>query len=98
MKASQNLVSDEQEEESFSLFSSENCVEHQDFMIESGATNYTIKEKSTFANLDENFPGIIHNAHKTHSTVLGKGDVEVFTKNSNGELEKKCFKRCFIRT
>ena len=27
-KESQNLVSEEQEEESFSFFSSENCVEH----------------------------------------------------------------------
>ena len=32
-KESQNLVSEEQEEENFSFFSSENCVEHQDFII-----------------------------------------------------------------
>ena len=38
-KESQNLVPEEQEEESFSFFSSENCVEHQDFIIDSGATN-----------------------------------------------------------
>ena len=47
-----------------------------------------IKDKSTFANLDENFSGIIHNANKTHSAILGKGDVEFFVKNSNEELKK----------
>ena len=77
-KESQNLVSEEQEEESFSFFSSENCIEHQDFIIDSGPTNYMIKDKSTFAYLDENFSGIIHNANKTHSAILGKGDVEFF--------------------
>ena len=87
-KESQNLVSEEQEEESFSFFSSENCNERQDFIIDSGATNYMIKDKSTFANLDENFSGIIHNANKTHSAILGKGDVEFFAKNSNEELKK----------
>ena len=87
-KESQNLVSEEQEEESFSFFSSENCVEHQDFIIDSGATNYMITDKSTFANLDEYVSGIIHNANKTHSAILGKGDVEFFAKNSNEELTK----------
>ena len=38
-KESQNLVTEEQEEESFSFFSSENCVEYQDFIIDSSATN-----------------------------------------------------------
>ena len=66
-KESQNLVSEEQEEESFSFFSNENCVEHQDFILDTGATNYMIKNKIIFANLDENFSGIIHNANKTHS-------------------------------
>ena len=47
-----------------------------------------IKDKSTFANLDENFSGIIQNANKTHSAILGKGDVEFFAKNSNEELKK----------
>ena len=46
------------------------------------------KDESTFANLDENFLGIIHNANKTHSAILGKGDVEFFAKNSNEELKK----------
>ena len=87
-KESQNLVSEEQEEESFSFLSSENCNELQDFIIDSGATNYMIKDKSTFANLDQNFSGIIHNANKTHSAILGKGDVEFFAKNSNEELKK----------
>ena len=31
---------------------------------------------------------IIHNANKTHSAILGKGDVEFFAKNSNEELKK----------
>ena len=47
-----------------------------------------IKDKSIFANLDESFSGIIHNANKTHSAILGKGDVEFFAKNSNEELKK----------
>ena len=38
-KESQNLVSEEQEGESCSFFSSKNCNEHQDFIIDSGATN-----------------------------------------------------------
>ena len=54
---SQNLVTDKQQEESFSFFWSENCVEHQNFIIYSGATNYMIKDKSTFANREENFSG-----------------------------------------
>ena len=99
-KESQNLVSEEQVEESFSFFSNENRNEHQDFVIDSGTTNYLIKDKSTFtfANLDENFSGIIHNANKTHSAILRKGDVEVFAKNSHAELKKNCFERCFICT
>ena len=97
-KESQILVSEEQEEESFSFFSSENCVEHQDFIIDSGAINYMFKDKSTFANLDETFSVIIHNANKTHSAILGKGYVEFFAKNGNEELTKSCFKRCFICT
>ena len=47
-KESLNLASEEQEEESFSFFSSENCNEHQDFVIDSGATNYMIKDKKYF--------------------------------------------------
>ena len=68
----QNLFSEEQEAESFSIFSSENCNEHQDFIIDSGATIYMIKGKSTFADHDENFSGIIHNANKTHSSNIRK--------------------------
>ena len=59
-----NLVSEEQEEESLSLFSIENCVEYQDFIIDSGATNCMIKDKDNFANVDINFFGVIHNADK----------------------------------
>ena len=66
-KESQNLVSEEQEEESFSFFPNENCVEHQNYIIDSDATNYMIKDKSIFANLDDNFSGITNNANKTHS-------------------------------
>ena len=95
-KESQNLVPEEQEEESFSFFSSENCVEHQDFIIDSRATNYMIKHKSTFANLDEHFLGIIHNANKTHSATLGKGDVECFAKNRNEELKKIVLKMLYL--
>ena len=87
-KESQSLISEEEEEKSFSVFSSENCNEHQDFIIDSGATNYMIKDKSNIANLDENFSGIIHNANKTHSAMLGKVAVEFFAKNSNEELKK----------
>ena len=57
----------------FSFFWSENCVKYQDFIIDSGATNYMIKDKSTFANLDENFSGITQNSNKTHSSILVKG-------------------------
>ena len=77
-KESQNL------EEILSFSSSEKCVEHQDFIIDSGETNYMNKDKSTFANLDENFSGINHNANKTHSSKF-------FAKNSNDELKKKMF-------
>ena len=47
-----------------------------------------IKDKSTFASLDENLSGIIHNANKKHSSILGKGDVEFSAKNSNEKLKK----------
>ena len=87
-KENQNLDTEEQEQESFSFFSSGYCVEYQDFISDSGATNYMIKDKSTFANLDENLSGILHNANKTHSAKLGKRDVEFFAKNSNEELRK----------
>ena len=79
-KESQNLVSEVQEE-ILSFSSSEKCVEHQDFIIDSGETNYMNKDKSTFANLDENFSGINHNANKMHSSIF-------FAKNSNDELKK----------
>ena len=55
-----------------------------------------IKDKSAFANLDENFSDIIQNANKTHSAILGRGDVEFFAKNSNEELKKIVLN--FIRT
>ena len=87
-KGSQNLVSEEQEEKSFSFFPSESSNEHQDFIIDSGATKYVIKDKSTLANLDENISGSIHNDNKTHSAILGKGDVEFFAKNSIEEFKK----------
>ena len=87
-KRDQNLVSEEQEEEIFCFFSSENCVEHQNFIFDSGATNYMIIHKSTVANLDENFSGLIHNANKTHTAILEKRDVEFFAKNSNETLKK----------
>ena len=48
-----------------------------------------IKDKSTFANLDENFSGINHNTNKTHSAKSGKGDVELFARNNNEALKKK---------
>ena len=57
LEESQNLVTDKQQEESFCFFWSENCVEHQNFIIDSGATNYMIKDKSTFANREEDFSG-----------------------------------------
>ena len=47
-----------------------------------------IKDKNTFANLDEHFSGIIHNANKTRSRVLGKGDAEFFAKNNKEEWKK----------
>ena len=93
---SQNLVSKEQEEESFCFCSIEICNEHQDFIIDSGETNYMFKEKITFANVDENFSGIVHNANKTHSAILGKVDVEFFAKNSNEELKKNVLKDAFF--
>ena len=61
-----------QEEENLSFFSTENCVQHQDFVIDSGATHYMFKDKSNFFNLDENFLGIFHNANKTQTSILGK--------------------------
>ena len=59
-------VSEEQKEERFSFFSSENSVDHQNFIINSGSTNYMIKDKNNFDNSDENFSGVIHNANKTY--------------------------------
>ena len=46
-----------------------------------------VNDKITFANLDENFSGMTHNAHKTHSSILGNGDIEFFAKNSSEELK-----------
>ena len=79
-KESQNLFSDEQEEKSFGCFSSENCNDHQDIIIDSGATNYMIK---VLLLTWMKFFGIIYNANKTHYAILEKGDVEFFAKNSN---------------
>ena len=95
-KDSQSLVSEEQEEESFSFFSCENCNEHQNFIIDSGATNNMIKDKSIFANLVENLSGINHKANKTHSAILGKWDVEFFAKHSNEELKRIVLKDAFF--
>ena len=87
-KESKSLVSEGQEGENFSFFSYENCVEHEHFIIDSEATNQIIKRENSFANRDESFSGIIQNADKTHSSILGKGFVEFFTKNSKEEVNK----------
>ena len=61
--------------------------EHQDFILDSGATNCVNKAKKTFVDLDKNCSRIISNANKTQSSIV-IGDVEFFARNNNEGVEK----------
>ena len=54
--------------EQFNFFLKENCVEHQDFIIDPGAANNMIKYGGTYAVSEKNFSGVIHNANKTQTS------------------------------
>ena len=87
-KKFKTLFWNKKKEKNISAFSqSENFYEHQEFILDSGATNWVIKAKKTFVNLDKNCFRIINNANKTQSSIV-KGDVEFFARNKNEGVEK----------
>ena len=47
-----------------------------------------IKDRNLFVELDQNFSETVENANKTDSKVLGKGRVEFFVKDSQGNSKK----------
>ena len=71
-----------------SYFSSENKVEHQDFIIDSGLANYIIKDKSAFSDLDEHFSDFILIAVKKIFNIRRK---RCFLLKMAKEIWKKIF-------
>ena len=57
-------------------------------VIDSGATCSMIKDKNLFIELDQSFSETVENANKTESKVLGKGRVEFFVKDCQGNSKK----------
>ena len=86
-----NSVGDQQlaeiNETYFSFYNSSKRVDG-DLVIDWGATSSMIKEKNLFVELDQSFCENVENAIKTETKVLGKGRVEFFVADSQGNSNK----------
>ena len=92
MRKDQQLA--EKNETYFSFYNSAERVEG-DLVIDSGATCSMIKYKNLFVELGQSFSETVENANKTESKVLGKGRVEFFVKDSQGNSKKVSMSGCF---
>ena len=54
-----------------------------------------IKDENLFVELDQSFSETVENAKKTESKVLGKGRVEFFVKDCQGNSKKISMSDCF---
>ena len=77
----------ETNETHFSFYNSAERVDGN-LVIDSGATYSMIKDKNLFVELDQSFSETVENANKTESKVLGKGRVEFFVKDCQGNSKK----------
>ena len=78
----------------FSFYNSAERV-NGDLVIDSGATCSMIKDRNLFVELGQSLSETVENANKTESKVLGKGRVEFFVKDSQGNLKKVSMSDCF---
>ena len=84
----------ETNETHFSFYNSAERVD-SNLVIDSGATCSMIKDKNLFVELDQSFSETVENANKTESKVLGKGRVEFFVKDCQGNSKKISMSDCF---
>ena len=78
----------DKEYKGFSYFScpaaSEQCNE-QEILIDSGCKNFMIKDRDFFVSVDETSKGIVSCANNTESIIEGRGDVQFYAEDTNGE-------------
>ena len=56
-----------------------------DIKIDSGCTNYMLKDRELFASLDESFSGSVGCANNSESEIKGKGGAEFYVREDNGK-------------
>ena len=57
-------------------------------IIDSGCTNYMLKDRELFATLDESFSGSVGCAINSESEIKGKGRTEFYVCEDNGKRAK----------
>ena len=85
-----NFVGDENGKDEFSFFISTGfrAEENPVFIIDSGCSNYMIKDKHFFVDLDENDYGAYECANGTNSKIEGRGRAEFYATKRNGDSAK----------
>ena len=88
------------DEKGFCFFaSSDNSVlatNEVDIIIDSGCTNYRLKDRELFATLDESFSGSVGCANNSESEIKGKGRAEFYVREDNGKRAKKRCQKLFL--
>ena len=59
-----------------------------DIIIDSGCTNYMLKDRELFATLDESFSGSVGCANHSESKIKGKGRADFYLCEDNGKRAK----------
>ena len=57
-------------------------------IIDSGCTNYMLKDRELFATLDESFSGSVGCANNSESEIKGEGRAEVYVSEDKGKRAK----------
>ena len=88
-----NFIDDETFEnrnDEFSFFINTGLGAEEDlvFVIDSGCSNYMIKDKNFFVDLDENHYGAYECANRTSSKIEGRGRAEFYATKSDGDFAK----------
>ena len=75
----------DQTDEEFSFFTYDMDLEDQRvFVIDSGCSNYMIKDRDLFTSLDETYSGAYECANNSSSKIEGIGTVEIFAQQKDG--------------
>ena len=77
-----------QEEFSFFTYDNMNLEDQRVFVIDSGCSNYVIKDRDLFTSLDETYRGEYECANKSSSKNEGIGTVEFFVQQKDGRKAK----------